>query len=49
LEIVVSKLLDIACYSSVDMAWLFVVFQVLVVSEDCDRERRTQEKVAVIG
>ena len=37
-EIVVGELLDIACYSSVNVVGFFVVLQVFVICEYCDRE-----------
>jgi hypothetical protein len=37
-EIVVCQLRDVLCYSSIDVAWVAIVFEVLVISEDSDGE-----------
>jgi hypothetical protein len=40
-EVVVSQLWDISCYSSIDVVWVTVVFEVFVVSKDHNGERGT--------
>jgi hypothetical protein len=48
-EVVVRQLGNVACYSSVDVAWVAVVFKVFVIGEDCGGEWGAEEEVAVVG
>ena len=48
-EVVISKVGNLAGYLSVNVLWVVVIFEVLVVCVDCDWVRGAHQEVAPVG